>query len=101
MAANVVWLGTTQGTSTDVKGYFELAAVPGTRQLQISYIGHRPDTLFIQHFETVKVVLKTAASINTVEVTAERAGTFVSSLNPIKTQVMTEKELFKAACCNL
>ncbi|MDP2188083.1 MAG: carboxypeptidase-like regulatory domain-containing protein [Sphingobacteriaceae bacterium] len=101
MAANVVWLGTTVGTSADAKGYFALPAHPDTRQLVISYIGHEPDTLFIRTFETVKVVLKSGSKISTVEVQAERAGTFVSSLNPIKTQVMTEKELFKAACCNL
>jgi len=101
MAANIVWLGTTLGTSADENGYFALPAHASTRQLLISYIGRQPDTLFIRSFATVKVVLKSDARISTVEVQAERAGTFVSSLNPIKTQIMTEKELFKAACCNL
>lgn len=101
IAANVVWLGTSQGTSSDARGYFVLAAHSSTRQLLISYIGHKPDTVLIRNFETVKVVLKSSAKLSTIEVSAERAGTYISSLNPIKTQVMTEKELFKAACCNL
>jgi outer membrane receptor for ferrienterochelin and colicins len=99
--ANVYWLGTTTGTVTDGKGYFSLPLSISTRQLVISYIGYTPDTLFVRQPELIKVVLKSGSKLNTVEVTAERAGTYVSTLNPIKTQVMTEKELFKAACCNL
>ena len=97
MAANVVWLGTSQGTTTDSRGYFALAAHPKTRQLQISYIGKKADTLQIERFAEVKVILKSHSKLQTVEIEADRAATYVSSLNPIKTQVMTEQELFKAA----
>jgi len=101
VAANVVWLGTTLGTTSDGKGYFVVPAHPKTRQLQISYIGKKPDTLQIERFSEVKVILKSQSKLQTVEIAADRAATYVSSLNPIKTQVMTEQELFKAACCNL
>ncbi|MFN3530055.1 MAG: TonB-dependent receptor domain-containing protein [Bacteroidia bacterium] len=101
VTANVYWLGTTKGTITDERGFFSLPLSTETRRLVISYIGFTPDTLFVRQPELVKVVLKSGSKLNTVEVSSERATTFVSTLNPIKTQMMTEKELFKAACCNL
>ena len=36
-----------------------------------------------------------------VKVTARQKASYISLLNPVRTQTMTDKELFKAACCNL
>jgi outer membrane receptor for ferrienterochelin and colicin len=49
----------------------------------------------------LKIILATNKQLGEVIVTAKQRSTYVSSLNPIRTQIMTDKELFKAACCNL
>jgi outer membrane receptor protein involved in Fe transport len=100
-AANVYWLGTQQGTTTNANGYFELALIPGIDRLVISYIGYDNDTLLISQSLEVKVILKNARNLSVVEISGSRASTYISTINPIRTQVMTEEELFKAACCNL
>lgn len=100
-AANVYWLGTQQGTTTNANGYFELALIPGIDRLVISYIGYDNDTLLITQAQEVKVILKNARNLSVVEISGSRASTYISTINPIRTQVMTEEELFKAACCNL
>ncbi|HRF24857.1 MAG TPA: hypothetical protein PLR98_11860, partial [Chitinophagaceae bacterium] len=45
--------------------------------------------------------MATGKQLNEIIVTSRQRSTYLSSLNPIRTQVMTERELFKAACCNL
>jgi len=100
-AANVYWLGGNDGTTTDDKGFFSLPLQAGSSKLVISYIGYKNDTIIITRQQEVKVILKNARNLSVVEISGDRASTFISSINPIKTQVMTEQELFKAACCNL
>jgi len=100
-AANVYWLGSTSGTTSDMKGFFSLPLLTGSTKLVISYIGYKNDTIIISRQKEVKVILKNARNLSVVEISGDRASTFISSINPIKTQVMTEQELFKAACCNL
>ena len=39
--------------------------------------------------------------MNEVVVKSQRPGTYISSINPIKTEVITKTELTKAACCDL
>ena len=36
-----------------------------------------------------------------MKVTSSRAATYISSTDPFRTATITQKELFKAACCNL
>jgi len=101
IAANVYWLGSTSGTTSDAKGFFSLPLLSGSSKLVISYIGYKNDTIIISRQQEVKVILKNARNLSVIEISGDRASTFISSINPIKTQVMTEQELFKAACCNL
>jgi len=101
IGANVYWMGTTKGTSTDTSGRFILKTDSSFKQLIVSYIGYTSDTLIISNQTKVKVVLKAEKTLSEVEVIARQSSTMISSLDPIKTQLMTEKELTKAACCNL
>jgi outer membrane receptor for ferrienterochelin and colicins len=102
IGANVYWLHTAEGTVTDTSGVFRLPLDHGHDRLVVSYIGYRSDTVTITDQHKVNVILKSDANtVAEVEVVGERQSTFVNYMSPQKTLVMTEKELFKAACCNL
>lgn len=102
IGASVYWLGTVSGTTTDTSGVFHLPFSTASDRLVVSYIGYHPDTLTISDQKKVNVILKSdAAQVAEVEIVGEKQSAFVNYLSPQKTLVMTEKELFKAACCNL
>ncbi len=101
IGANVYWEGTTKGTSTDTNGVFQIGYKPEYRNLIISYIGYQTDTVLIEHPDMLSIILKSSAMLNEVKVVYRKKTTEVSFMDPIKTEIMGEKELFKAACCNL
>lgn len=102
IGANVYWLNTASGTTTDTSGVFRLPLNTESNRLVVGYIGYTSDTVTIADQYKVNIILKAEAnSVAEVEVVGERQSTFVNYLSPQKTLVMTEKELFKAACCNL
>jgi outer membrane receptor for ferrienterochelin and colicins len=98
---NVYWLGTQEGTSTDSLGFFEIPTLAGSKQLVFSYIGYKADTLYAKPTKELQVVLKQVRELDEVTVLYRSKATEISSLDVQKIQVMSEKELFKAACCNL
>ncbi len=100
--ANVYWMHTTTGTSTDANGNFKIAlpdALPAS--MVVSFVGYANDTLQITGPSFQKVVLKKSVDLKEVEVSVHENSTKISTLNPINTEHVTEKELLKAACCNL
>lgn len=100
--ANVRWLGTGVGSVTDSAGVFHLPFIgPGAR-LVVSCVGYTTDTIAVSGPEPIRVVLRQEVrEVSGVEVTGERASTSLDYLDPRGVQVMTRKELVKAACCNL
>ncbi|MCK9410473.1 MAG: TonB-dependent receptor [Bacteriovoracaceae bacterium] len=102
IGANVYWLNTVNGTVTDTSGVFRVPINNSAGRLVVSYIGYTSDTVMITDQSKVNIILKADANkVAEVEIVGERQSTFVNYLSPQKTLVMTEKELFKAACCNL
>lgn len=99
--ASVIWLGTGTGVSANAAGVFEIKAVEGSNRLIVSYTGYQPDTVTVTDAGEVKIILAADHRLSEVKVTGKLRSTYINGLNPIRTQVMTEKELFKAACCNL
>ena len=100
IGANVYWSGTSTGVSTDSVGRFELPLVDGASRLIVSYVGYRPDTLTIADPTAgVRVILRSEAILNEVVVSA--SSTQIDRLNPIQTELLTQRTLAKAACCNL
>ncbi len=99
--ASVVWLGTGSGTQTDEHGLFRLTPSATEHQLVVSYAGLTSDTLTITDRHELKIVLAEGQALNEVLVTSRQRSTFLATLSPVRTQIMTERELFKAACCNL
>ncbi len=101
--ANVYWLKTTIGTTTNMDGKFLLAnSDTAPAQLIISMMGYLSDTISItQPNQVIDVVLKNSVSLTAVEVEAKQNSTLNKLFTPINTEVISGKELLKAACCNL
>ncbi len=98
--ASIVWLGTNTGTATDGDGVFSIKKNEGER-LVISYTGFTSDTISAIPTNDLKIVLAAGKQLKEIKITSSSRGTYVSSLDVYRTQTIPQKELFKAACCNL
>lgn len=102
VGANVVWLNTTAGTTTDLNGAFHLNRNSATDKLVVSYIGYQSDTLSIaKNAAPLDVQLKSNLTLDEVIVRAPGTGTMTSRLEPFQMQKMSTAEFQRAACCNL
>lgn len=99
--ASVYWLGSTIGTVTDSNGVFALKYQPDKFRLVVSFTGFRPDTITVTDKHALKIVLAANGQLNEITVTSRQRSTYISGIEPFRTQVMTGGELLKAACCNL
>lgn len=103
--AAVFWKGTSIATQTDGDGKFSLA-YPDTlpAMLLVRFIGYETDTTIISAIQTTptKIRLRPSKikSSDTVEVVAKQDD-FIISSKPINTEIITQRGLLKAACCNL
>lgn len=102
-AANVYWEGTNIGAATKNDGSFALPKSGKEHAyLIISYIGYKPAKLEISEEEdTVEVILNLNSQLNEIVVTAARSSKFIDNISSLHKEVLTSKELVKAACCNL
>ncbi|MBX7051221.1 MAG: TonB-dependent receptor [Flavobacteriales bacterium] len=99
--AVVVWEGTRSGTVCDENGFYSIGLAPGSSKLVAGFIGYVSDTILYEGQAEVNFVLKESATLNAVQITEEVGSTTINMLNPQAFQVLNEKELCKAACCNL
>ena len=100
--ATVVWKGTRSGTLTDDLGKFHIGIPPGATQLVVSYLGFTSDTITYSGGTQLSVTLKEGEGVrSSIDIVGERSSTFINSRDPQLFQVLNEKELCKAACCNL
>jgi outer membrane receptor for ferrienterochelin and colicins len=99
---NVFWLGTNRGTTTDTSGGFILPIIQESKLLVLHNIGYQADTLLITTQRALHIFLKSEAqTVGDVNVLGERPSSYLEYASPFHKNVLTEKELFKAACCNL
>ena len=74
--ANVYWINSNQGTTTNIDGFFKIKIQPSTNKLIFSYVGYTSDTISIKEFsEIIKVKLKKKQNIKEIKVTEEKSGT--------------------------
>jgi outer membrane receptor for ferrienterochelin and colicin len=100
--AQVYWLGTASGTIADTDGHFSLPLTAQSNKLVVHYIGYRSDTVVVSGQIVLRILLQEEAkAANDVNVVGERSSTYLDYKNAHNVQVLTTKELFKAACCNL
>lgn len=100
---NVYWAETTIGTTTDVNGHFKLVRfnTPDLK-LVISFVGYQNDTLIISpDMNAISHTLSTEITLQDVTIHGYAKGSHFDRLNPIQTQVVSQHELKRAACCNL
>lgn len=102
VGANVFWLGTTIGTTTNHEGYFVINRLKDAEKLVISFVGYKTDTLIVGKRQThVMHTLTSSVSLEGVVIARPAPGAHFDRLNPVQTQVITRNELNRAACCNL
>lgn len=99
--ATVEWLNLKKGATTNSSGIFTITPQHGAYLLVISYAGFRADTLSVTDNNNLVVVLAKSGRLDEVTITSRKRSTYLSALNTMRTQIMSESELFKAACCNL
>ena len=99
--ATVQWIGTSFGCTAGEEGQFSLSkkGIDDFR-LIVRYVGFATDTVIIVDQQNLIIKL-TQNSIDEVVVSGDRADSYISRMNPIKTEVITKTELTKAACCDL
>ncbi|WP_077921125.1 TonB-dependent receptor domain-containing protein [Spirosoma sp. 209] len=100
VGATVRWLTTGVGTVTDSVGRFSLAGPSIPARLLISYVGYRTDTVAVTD-PAALVVASLRAEQTLQEVTVSGAPGQIDRMNPIQTELITQRTLAKAACCNL
>ena len=101
LGASVMWVGTNRGAITDISGVFGINTLPGSNRLVVSYSGYTSDTLTVTDRNALKIILASNKKLSEVVITGKIRSTYISTMNPLRIQTITEKELFKAACCNL
>lgn len=104
VGAPVHWLGNASlGAVTDTSGVFTIAMQPAYNKLIISYLGYKSDTILVKGNEKLRIILASqiGKELEEIEITERLSSTSQNTLSAMNTKIMTEKELFKAACCNL
>lgn len=100
--ASVYLVGTSTTTTTDAKGLFSINLQNTTyKKLVLSHVGFNTDTLLLTNDSFIVHQLTETKSLKEVTITAKRADNYIATINPIKTEVITAKELTKGACCDL
>ena len=103
IGTNVFWEGTQVGTTTDENGFFNLKKVDSDHfHFVVSYIGYEPVDMEIPpDLDTIEIILSIDRELKKVIVTGTSLSKFIDELDAKQTEVITSKELLKAACCNL
>lgn len=99
--ASIIWLNSGLGTSTDSSGVFAIKHTGTDNRLVVSYAGYKPDTIAVSNTKELKIILASNNQLKEVLITSKQRSTYLAALSPVRTQIMNERELFKAACCNL
>jgi len=100
VGATVFWSKTSIGALTDIDGHFEIEMTFLTDSLVFSYVGYKTRVIKYSGQEELDVKLELGL-LGTVDVEYERHSTEMSLMNVFNVQELDEKELCKAACCNL
>lgn len=99
--ATVQWLGGS-GAVADIDGLFSLQRTDADLQLVASFVGYLSDTITVESTQQyLDIILREAASLATVEVSARRRDSYTSLIETRHVEHVSSKELLKAPCCSL
>lgn len=101
--ASVFWLNTNTGSATNDDG---LANIPAPNSypayLIVSFVGYQSDTIKVSAFQKhIHVTIQESLVLETIVVKGRRKDSYVRTLDVMKTEIISQNELKKAACCNL
>ena len=96
------WEKNTTAVFSDDKGEFEILYSVEYGRLIVSSVGSTSDTVEITHPETyLLITLNKGKMLNEVSIIEKNNGTEFSYMSAIKIEKIGQRELMKAACCNL
>lgn len=98
---SVYWLNTQIGTTTNEKGWFSIPYKPSYKQLVVSYVGYKTDTLTITDLTPIHHFMTPNEALDEIEITSKKRATQKSFLQTKNVYTVNSEELLKAACCNL
>lgn len=102
VGATVNWLGTQRGAVTNENGVFEISMDSiSDKKLIVRFVGYETDTITITNQTYLTIILNGSTILNEVVVKSDRPDIIISDVNTVKTEVITQKELGKSACCDL
>lgn len=101
IGANIQWLDTQIGTTTNENGEFTISYKPEFTKLVISYVGFTTDTITVNSPNFISHSLVQNNELEEVTINKERKSLQKSYVKTANVSTMSSKELLKAACCNL
>lgn len=99
---NVYWLENpkTQLQSNE-NGVFDIAHEKGYTKLVVSFVGMKADTITVRNLHEVLIIHAKNNVLEEIVVSRNQRSNYISKLTPNRVEMITAKELFKAACCDL
>ncbi len=99
--ANVYWLNTNIGTTTDEKGWFKIHYKKEYTKLVVSFVGYKTDTIHVTSNKDLHHFITPENTLEEVKVVSKKQPTQKSFLQTENVFTVHSDELLKAACCNL
>ena len=99
--ANIFWLNTSVGSTTDEKGWFQIPYKKNYKKLVVSYVGYKTDTLLITDLEPIHHFITLENELEEVTLKSKKKATQRSFIQTKNVFTVNSEELLKAACCNL
>jgi outer membrane cobalamin receptor len=100
----VYWKNSLVAVTSDSTGNFSIAAPSSyPADLMFSLLGFSKDSITLSSApsSSLKISLKSTVQLQAVNIVAKQSTTSYSLFRPLNTEVISGKELLKAACCNL
>ena len=98
----VKWLeGPNVTTSTNENGVFKIKHEKGNKNLVFTHAGMQGDTVQVKNLHEILVIHAQNNVLSEVIVSRRKKSNYIDALTPNRLEVITAKELFKAACCDL
>lgn len=89
-------------TTTDTSGNFSLQNAKTGDTLMFSLTGYKSEAVILKSTDKpLSVNLSSGINLNEVEIAYRTNGTDISYMSAMKLEILNERSLMKAACCNL
>lgn len=102
VGVNVKWLESPNAqVVSNENGVFKIKHNEGDKHLIFTHSGMQSDTVLVKDINEVLVIHSKDNVLSEVVVSRSRRSAYIDKMSPNRREVLTTKELFKAACCDL